>query len=269
MEGRGGEIAFYDLGPQDRPFDVVFSHANGFNARTYLSLLAPVAQTRRIAAPDLRGHGRTTLPAEPQGRRDWLDLRDDLVALLAALDVRGAVLSGHSMGGTVSALTAAVAPAAVRRVALFEPVFMVRGATGVPPEAPLAQGTLKRRAEFPDRASAVGAYAGRGAFRTWGEQPLADYAADGFRDLPGGGVTLSATPAWEHSNYVSQAHDARAALAAIEAPVEIWRAASGSTCALDAEDLAPLAGRVTLTTVPETSHFLPMERPDLLGTLAD
>ena len=54
-----------------------------------------------------------------------------------------------------------------------------------------------------------------------------------------------------------------AALAAVRAPVDILRAESGSTCMLTPAELAPLAGRVSLTTVPGTTHFLPMERPDL------
>jgi pimeloyl-ACP methyl ester carboxylesterase len=265
LPARGGEIALYELGPEGQGVDIVFSHANGFNARTYFRLLTPLAQTRRIVALDMRGHGRTDLPTETEGRHDWLDLRDDLTALMAALEVRGAVLSGHSMGGTVSLLGAAVAPEAVRRVVLFEPVFMQAGLKGVPADAPLALNTLKRRAVFPDRATAMRAYGGRGAFQSWSEQALADYIADGFRDLPDGQVKLAADPTWEYSNYVSQAHDARSALAAVAAPVEIFQAETGSTCRLTPDELAPLAGKVDLTTVAGTTHFLPMERPDLFA----
>jgi pimeloyl-ACP methyl ester carboxylesterase len=94
---------------------------------------------------------------------------------------------------------------------------------------------------------------------------LADYIADGLRDLPDGQVKLAADPTWEYSNYVSQAHDARAALAAVAAPVEIFQAETGSTCRLTPDELAPLAGKVDLTTVAGTTHFLPMERPDLFA----
>lgn len=258
-------MSFYEIGPADRAVDVVFSHANGFNARTYLSALAPVAATRRIVAPDLRGHGGTDLPAEPAGRTTWLDLRDDLLALLEALDLRDVVLAGHSMGATASLLAAAEAPHRIRETVLFEPVIMPPGATGEPAESPLVQGALKRRADFPSREAAEAAYAGRGAFRSWSPQMLKDYVADGFRDLAEGGVTLAARPAWEHSNYLAQAHDTRGALARIVTPMRVFRAEHHSTVGVSAGELATLKPDARLETVAGATHFLPMERPDVVA----
>ena len=50
LPSRGGEMALLDFGPAERPVDMVFSHANGFNARTYRSILAPLAADLRILA---------------------------------------------------------------------------------------------------------------------------------------------------------------------------------------------------------------------------
>ena len=47
-----GEIAFLDFGPPERAPDVVFLHANGFNARAYRTILGPLAGALRILAPD-------------------------------------------------------------------------------------------------------------------------------------------------------------------------------------------------------------------------
>jgi len=107
---RGGEMAVLDFGDKKRPVDLVFSHANGFNAATYRSILAPLAASFRILAPDLRGHGHTRLPTPTDGRRDWSDHRDDLLALLEAFPGPPVVLAGHSMGGTAALLAAARAP---------------------------------------------------------------------------------------------------------------------------------------------------------------
>lgn len=261
---RGGDVAAYDLGPSDRPVDVVFSHANGFNARTYLSLLAPVAERARILAFDLRGHGRSGLPTDHL-RTDWSDIAGDLVTLLKAEALTGVLLAGHSMGATTSLMAAAEAPERVRALALFEPVIMAPRQPGEAEGSPLVQGALKRRRAFASRAEAQAAYAGRGAFRDWTPRMLADYVEDGFRDV-GDGVELACAPEWEFSNYIHQAHDARAALAATDCPVRILKAENRSTCTLDAAEAAALApGRTRVETVEGTTHFLPMERPGLVA----
>src|ERR1700677_1467315 len=104
-----GVIAYLDYGPEDRAPDLVFLHANGFNARAYRTILAPLALSLRILTPDQRGHGATTLPTD-YPRTSWLDLKDDLLAFLDAMGLSRVALSGHSMGGTASLLAAGERP---------------------------------------------------------------------------------------------------------------------------------------------------------------
>ena len=56
-------MSVLDMGDSARAPDMIFVHANGFNALTYCTLLEPLARKARILAPDLRGHGRSTLTA--------------------------------------------------------------------------------------------------------------------------------------------------------------------------------------------------------------
>ncbi len=267
LPGRGsGTMAALDFGPKDRAVDLVFLHANGFNAHTYRALLAPLADSLRILAVDQRGHGATTLDATTQGRTSWYDLRDDLLALLDVLDLKDVVLSGHSMGGAACVMAAASAPGRVRSLQLFDPVVMTADITaaansGDLPPSPLVQGALRRRALFPSRQAALDAYRGRGAFRTWPETMLEDYVAAGFHDTADVEVTLACSPAWEASNFTSHAHDTVAAFEALQCPVRILRAEEGSTCRLDGRmDALIAAGRIAIETLPGTTHFLPMER---------
>ena len=270
LEGRGGAIAGLEFGDAARPIDIVFVHANGFNARTYRTILAPLAEEFRILAVDQRGHGRSTLPAETLGRTSWDGLRDDLLALMATLDIRDVVLSGHSMGGTACVLAQAEAPERVRSLLLFDPVVVPSPSDGgVDPESfansPLVQGARRRRAIFPDRAAVIAAYTGRGAFKTWPPEMLADYVADGFRERPDGEVELSCAPEWEASNFSSHAHDTWGAFERAQVPIRILKAEVGSTCREDPRfDALVVAGRLEAQVVPGTSHFLPMERPDLV-----
>lgn len=271
---RGGDTQALDFGPEDRSVDVVFSHANGFNARTYRTILAPLADRLRILAVDQRGHGRSGLSPIPGHQRvSWDDVADDLTDLLEAVDVRGAILAGHSMGGTISLLAAAAAPDRVRALALFDPVVMppdmvARNLAAGVTESPLVQGALRRRSVFPSREAVIAAYTGRGAFRSWTADMLADYVADGFRETAEGEVELSCSPAWEASNFTSHAHDPWAAFDAVDIPIRILRAADGSTCRIDGHEARlTSSGKVRIETVPGTTHFLPMERPDLVREL--
>lgn len=252
LPSRGGRMRALEFGPTDRPVDIVFSHANGFNAYTYRTILTPLAQAFRILCPDLRGHGRTKLPTVVEGRTSWEDLGDDLLALLDAADVSDVVLSGHSMGATSSLLAAAANPHRIGRLVLFDPVLITRSLAGNSNDSPMVRGALSRRATFESRAQAQESYRGRGAFRAWTEEMLADYLVDGLRERPDGRFELSCSPVWEASNYGAQGHDGLAALEACSAPVRILKAEIGSTCHAPGE------------VVPGATHFLPMERPELV-----
>lgn len=268
LGARGGDILGYEFGPTDRPVDLVFSHANGFNARTYRTILAPLGARWRVLMVDMRGHGRTELPDEVEGRESWLDLRDDLLALIKAESLSNVVLSGHSMGGCVSLLASAEAPAAVRSLVLFDPVIIPEDKGPPKPEvlnSPLAVGARNRRAVFASKDAVVEAYRGRGAFRSWSEDMLVDYVTDGFRDTDDGQVTLACKPAWEASNFTSHGQDPYDAFNRSACPIRILRAEIGSTCRVDDHiDHLTQDGRIRIETVPGTSHFLPMERPDLV-----
>jgi pimeloyl-ACP methyl ester carboxylesterase len=268
-----GEMAYLDYGPQDRAPDLVFLHANGFNAGAYRTILAPLAASLRILTPDQRGHGATRLPTD-YPRTSWLDLKDDLIAFLTAMSIERVALSGHSMGGTASLFAAAETPERVRALALLDPVIMPPGGPAAPsPEAmrvsPMVAGALKRRRGFPSHAAAVDAYRGRGAFRTWTEAMLEDYVAAGFvaasDGSPDGGVELACAPEWEVSNYVNQAHDSWAAFDTSRCPIRILRAEHDSPGRIDSGlDRLAATGRITIDTIPGTTHFLPMERPELV-----
>lgn len=261
--GAAGTLAAIGFGDDRRPVEVLFLHANGFTALTYRTALEPLGRSLRVVALDQDGHGRSPRRRSADGRTDWLGLRDDLIAVIDSLAGAPMVLAGHSMGATVAVLAAAERPERVKALALFEPVLFMKRYIG---ENPLSARARRRRAVYPDRAAAIADYCGRGAFATWPEQALLDYAIDGFRDRPDGQVELACSPAWEASNFMSYGHDSPGTLHRIRAPTTILRAERGSTCEIRSAD-AFIADnpRLRVQTIPGTTHFLPIERPDLVS----
>ncbi len=269
-----GDMAALDFGDADRPVDVVFLHATGFNAQTYRSILAPLSASLHILAVDQRGHGRSTLPADPSKLFSWKVYRDDVAALLATLKGPPPVLAGHSMGGTVAILAAGRRPETSRGLVLFDPVIMPRlmalgarlpwAARRLARRIPIAEAAARRRPGFDSEDAALAAYKGRGAFRTWSQTQLADYVAAAFRPRDGGGVELACSPAWEAATFAGQAHDPWRALSRVRAPVRMFRAERGSTLCASTEALRRTNRRVDVFAVPDTSHFIPQERPDLV-----
>ena len=265
-----GVMAVLDFGDPKRPVDLIFGHANGFNARTYRSIVAPLASSFRILVPDLRGHGGTRLSTETAGRRDWHDHRDDLIGLLDAFPGPPVVMAGHSMGGTTSLLAAAARPERVSQLVLFDPVIWSGPASlvfrlplpgALTERIPLVRAARRRRALFDSREQALAAYRGRGAFQGWPDAVLIDYLADGLVER-GDGLALACAPDWEASNYMAQGHDPWRALRTYRRPVRILKAGTGSIARVRQQPRG--LPHVAVETVPGVGHLFPMSRPDIV-----
>jgi len=273
-----GDISFleWDDGTGRPPLH--FAHANGFNGGTYKHLLAPLADAFHIRAWDARGHGATTLPADPAKHRNWYVYRDDLIRMAEdfhAATGRKIILMGHSMGGAASVMAASERPDLVRGLVLIDPVmtpplfrYMMKlwrmmGRKGGP--MALAEGAERRRAVFESRETAVERYFGRGAFRTWPREFLEDYIENGTRLREDGQAELLCAPAWEAANFRAHGHNMNRAVAKLYVPLAVLYAEHGSTCRQPFPTLLRARDRKAhIAMVPGSTHFLPMEFPDVV-----
>ncbi|MBL8537500.1 MAG: alpha/beta hydrolase [Hyphomonadaceae bacterium] len=269
----GGRMAGIAFGAQTPNPDIVFLHATGFNARTYRALLQPLSEKFHVLALDLRGHGRTELPARLFGYASWRPHRDDVIALIERHFSAPVTLAGHSMGATVSLLIAGRRNDLVSGLALVDPVILPAAgyAMAQAPLGPLlqrhtlpiARGARKRRSRFPDRAAALEAYRGRGVFKSFSDDVLADYLADGLIDDPAGGVKLSCTPIYEAATFAAHRHDPWTALRRVTDPLVLLRAERHSTISVASmHRLCAIKPDARAATVEGAGHMLPMERPD-------
>jgi pimeloyl-ACP methyl ester carboxylesterase len=254
------------------PLRLVFVHANGFCASTYQSLLAPLANERcRIVALDLRGHGTSTRIGDPATFDRWDGHAADLLEAINDPRLeRGnqpPVLAGHSMGGTSILMAATRQPSLARQILLFDPVLLPKptywlarlpgGFETMKAKFPMSVGANRRRAQFDSRDQAIASWTGRGAFKSWQEPYLADYCHDGLRDQADGSVTLACAPAFEAACFAAQRHNPYRGLSRLGDKVHIVKASHQSTTTDQGASLIKKAGGV-VTTVPDTTHFLPM-----------
>jgi pimeloyl-ACP methyl ester carboxylesterase len=254
--------------------DVLFLHATGFNARTYHPLLEKLPNTIAWDAWDLRGHGTNPLPANPATLTGWDTYANDVIAALDRRGDKNIVLAGHSMGAVTALLIAAKRPDLVRSLLMIDPpmvpprihyyAWLPGGRWMLRNLVPIAKNAGKRRAIFPDTESVRKAYAGRGAFKTWQPEFLDAYIQGGTRPAADGGIELCCAPAWEQATFAAFRHNAWGSLRKISCPLTLLVPEKSSTVAAQLPRFRTCAPHAVIETVAGTTHFIPMERPELV-----
>lgn len=273
----GGHLAALNFGRPSGPVDIVFLHATGFCAFTYRHLLDAFGPERRVVALDQRGHGRATLPAHPRRLTTWNTYAGDVIAAIGALTEGGVaprLIAGHSMGAVVGLLALARVPSLAGALLMIDPpivparmrpwIRMPFGTRLAQRRFALARGALARRAVFPSQDDVLRSYRGRGAFKTWLPGFLEDYVADGFRTRADGAVELACAPAWESATFAGQRHDVPGALRALAVPARVLFAEHASPGAHAIPEFQACAPSLAIETVAGCTHFIPMERPELV-----
>lgn len=115
-----GPVHYLDFGGSERGPLVVCVHGLGGASWNWSALAPLLTSDARVLAVDLAGHGRT--PAA--GRRTTVPANRRLLErFLREVAREPVILVGNSMGGAISALTAAAAPDVVRGLVLVDPAL--------------------------------------------------------------------------------------------------------------------------------------------------
>ncbi len=258
--------------------DILCVHATGFHARCWDQTIARL-QRRHVFVLDLRAHGLSDsdLPCT------WDRLVEDLKLVVKKLKLRGAVGIGHSMGGYLIAVTAALIPGTFQRLLLIDPTIMhpdfYAGKKNRHQGLNIDEHPIsRRRNHWRSWQEMYQRFKGRKPFNRWQAKVLEDYCRFGLRPIPGSrGFSLACDPRVEVGIYLDSAsRDPYEELKSVSIPVTVLRAppADPNAGTLDFSssptwpELAQYFPRGEDVFLPAHSHFIPMEDPGLVATHA-
>jgi 3-oxoadipate enol-lactonase len=232
---------------------VILLHAIGLDWRMWEPVMVALAETRRVFAYDLRGHGRAMGAPIAQTMADYAT---DLAGVLDALGLERAHVAGLSFGGAVAQAAAVTSPERFASLSLLgttdavnEEMLEGRAVAGET-EGMAAQIPATLTRWFTADALAVNG---------WGVQ----YAREHL---------LRGNPQdWAGTWRAFKTLDVQGKLGAFEAPALV--VAGEADLAATPEAMRGLAERIPgsrFEELPGTPHMLSLERPDLVAkTLAD
>ena len=272
---RGTEITYFEWGdPTDQP--VIMLHATGFHARCWDAAVAALGGGYRVIAVDQRGHGRSG----KNGPFGWREFGADLVELIDQLDLRDAIGVGHSMGGHTATQAAALRNDRFERLLLVDPVIMEPEAYKSwgderPFTEPGQHPVARRKADWTSWEQMYERFHDRLPFRLWRDDVLRDYCRHGVLANPEGeGFVLACPPIVESSIYMgSGGMDIYEQIRSLPHPVTVMRAHRREirqgemdfTQSPTWEGLAAAFPNGRDLHLPHLTHFIPMQRPDLVA----
>ena len=262
-----GNIAQYTIDNNSK-LNFIFSHANGFNGRVYKPLLHKINNDYNIHTYDMRGHGDTTLKANPNNLKSWYSFRDDLMSVIKNMQTP-VVLSGHSMGATASLLVALKRPDLVKKLILIEPVILplryivsyrflqfIKLAHYV---SPLARNASIRRNSWDTKEEAIKYFREKKLFSKTSDEIVENYVEYGLKKETQ--YKLKCDPLWESACFRLTSHEVWFDLKHIDIPVKIVLTPGSLVCNnISQSRIKKYIPHSDICFIDQSTHMLPLEK---------
>ena len=254
---------------------IYFSHANGFNGLTYKTLLNKISPNQKIISYDLRGHGKSTVPAEPEKLKSWQRYRDDLISILEKNN-EPSTLIGHSLGGTTSLLVAFKRPELVSKIILIDPVLLpltywlgtkaVQSIGLIEKVHPMVKGALIRKKNWGSKEEAFQYFSGKKLFRKVIPEAINDYIDGGMKKINENLYELNCSPKWEAATFKLTSGGNWFNLKKSNIPTKIILTPNSVVCNKKSQKkLKKSIAKIEFVTLKNTTHMLPLEDIDGVG----
>ena len=250
---------------------VHFLHGNGFCAGTYAPFIDLLISEFHIIASDVRGHGGSDqLIMEPI--RNWTIFAEDLKLCIEQTMTPPVIGMGHSLGAVTTCIAAAKYPHLFSGIVLLDPVILPRrlhwlmaGARrlGLAGKIPPARIARRRRRNFRGKKEALKLFtAGRGIFKTWSKEFIHAYLECGLLEKDSQTAVLKCDPELEAQIFESVPAGVWGCVKKISCPVLAIRGELSDIFMADsARRLKKVIADYELITLPDSGHFVPMEKP--------
>ncbi|MCE2509553.1 MAG: alpha/beta hydrolase [Alphaproteobacteria bacterium] len=264
------------IGPVQEGPVLLFGHANGMAAGSYLRLLEELALEATVFAFDARGHGGSSAPETELDRHYNMDaFADDLEAITESVRNEIGEAPLYYVAHSLNAIAGLRLGALRKRpfwegVTLFEPPVFPPDSHPLYGEAmqrtdELVRLSQNRKARWPSPDVLTSALKGRSLFSLFEEGRLLDYARANLRPTGKGDYTLASPPEVEAAIFACHMDsvnyeilpDFPMPVRFVSGDPEIGLA--GDWIAKLAPDLAARVPGSALTVVEETSHLLLFE----------
>ena len=260
---------------------IIFFHATGLNAATYLNLLTKIFEDfdgeRSIYAFDQRGHGLSLAEADHTKLKSWKQFSKEAISFLNSLDHESVDLMGHSMGGIVASEVASQLKLKVQNLFMLEPVLYYSPKDVIKLKlknflkfddlsaSNKSSSAKQRRNNFASFEEAIEHFTGRAMFASWPEESIMNYLEGGLVKKEGS-FFLSCDPAWEAKTFETVTFDTFRFLKKATCPVLIIRGDKETSTFTDEAKNALLNKERILIEEYKGTHFLPIENVELVSS---
>ena len=260
---------------------IIFFHATGLNAATYLNLLTKIFEDfdgeRSIYAFDQRGHGLSLAEADHTKLKSWKQFSKEAISFLNSLDHESVDLMGHSMGGIVASEVASQLKLKVQNLIMLEPVLYYAPKDVIKLKlknflkfddlsaSNKSSSAKQRRNNFASFEEAIEHFTGRAMFASWPEESIMNYLEGGLVKKEGS-FFLSCDPAWEAKTFETVTFDTFRFLKEATCPVLIIRGDKETSTFTDEAKNALLNKDRILIEEYKGTHFLPIENVELVSS---
>ena len=278
LQINGMDLRYYDWGDAGDPV-LLFVHATGFHARIWDATVRSLTLPFNAICLDMRGHGQS----DKVGPYDWFTLGNDVVAFIDELELQRIVAIGHSMGGYCIVQACAARPDRFSGLLLVDPVISgpqldsmrtSRHTFNNVDDHPVA----RRRDSWASPNEMFDAFVTRRPFNLWRAEVLWDYCRWALQ-ARNNEFALACPPRVEAEIYMNfhKRDTIYDAVKKVLQPVVVMRAVepsaerTRSNAQLDFS-MSPTWPRLAQEFengrelyLPELTHFIPMQRPDMVA----